>query len=279
MKKYIITIIVLILIILLSIGGYFAFSRAKTNTSNSTQMLKQKAIAEIEYLDNEIIEIMNKLNNISYSNYELINKEIDSREVTSENSTSSENSIDSTVVEFNNIITGNQDNIDWDDARGKLENMYDTWTSILIDLTTLNVNKDNLLKYNDLLDEIIVGLEKKDKITCLNKLTDLYNLIVLYTKDFAGDDQKVHVYTVKSNVLYAYANATQENWNKVREYVSNAKQEFNSIMNNQVNNVDNIDIINKAYILINELEEDGKNENKTIFYINYVNLIQELNNI
>ena len=30
---------------------------------------------------------------------------------------------------------------------------------------------------------------------------------------------------------------------------------------------------------INELEEDGKNENKTIFYINYVNLIQELNNI
>ena len=279
MKKYIITIIVLLAIILLSIGGYFAFSRAKINASNSTQMLKQKALAEIEYLNNEIIEIMNKLNNISYSNFDLINKEIDSSEVASENSTSSENFIDGTVVEFNNILTDNQDKIDWDDAKGKLENMYDTWTSILMDLTTLNVNKDNLLKYNDLLDEIIVGLEKKDKATCLNKLADLYNLIALYTKDFAGDDQKVHVYTVKSNVLYAYAAATQDNWDKIREYVSNAKQEFNSIMNNQVNNVANIDIVNKAYILINELEEDSKNENKSIFYINYLNLIQELNNI
>lgn len=80
-------------------------------------------------------------------------------------------------------------------------------------------------------------------------------------------------------MLYAYAAATQDNWDKIREYVSNAKQEFNSIMNNQVNNVANIDIVNKAYILINELEEDSKNENKSIFYINYLNLIQELNNI
>lgn len=279
MKKYIITIIVLFTIILLSIGGYFAYSKAKTGTSNSLETLSQKAMSEIEYLNNEIIEIMNKLNNISYSNFDLINKEVDASEASSENSTSSENSIDSTVVEFNNILTGDRDKVDWSDAKGKIENIYTTWTGVLMDLTTLNINKDNLLKYNNLLDEIIIAMEQKDKNTCLIKLADLYNLLTLYVKDFSSDTQKISVYTVKSNVLYAYATTRQDDWNKIGGYVTKAKQEFSNIMNNQINNASSIDTINKAYILINELEEDCKNKNKNIFYINYVNLIQELNNI
>ena len=51
------------------------------------------------------------------------------------------------------------------------------------------------------------------------------------------------------------------------------------MLNNQVNNMNNIDEINKSYILINELEEDSNNKNKNVFYVNYRNLMQELENI
>ena len=54
---------------------------------------------------------------------------------------------------------------------------------------------------------------------------------------------------------------------------------FGNIMNNQVNNINNIDSINKAYVLISGLKEDAVNKTGSIFYINYKNLMQELENM
>ena len=76
MKKYIVTIVFLLVLIGLFIGGYFIYSNAKTNESNSVDTLKAKCTSEIEYLSSNIILMMNELNNIFYENYKVINDEI-----------------------------------------------------------------------------------------------------------------------------------------------------------------------------------------------------------
>ena len=276
MKKYIITIIVLIIIIFLSIGVYFVYSNAKTNDSNSEEKLKEKCTSELKFLSTQTIEIMNELNNISYSNFEIINKEVPTSENAGQNTVSTENSIDSSIVEYSNILSKKGDKIDWDKIGKIVENVYGSWTNIMIDLTTINVNKDNLLKYNTLLDEIIKNIQDKDKGATLTNTADLYNLLYLYIKDFSNDARQVSIFYVKSNILYAYAIVEQENWDKMKDYVSVAKQELSNVLNNQIENISNIDVINKAYILINELEEDVNTKNKSIFFINYKNLMQEL---
>ena len=98
-------------------------------------------------------------------------------------------------------------------------------------------------------------------------------------KDCAPDREETKIYNVKSNILYAYSFVETDEWNTVKSYISNAKNEFSNILNNQVNNQNSIDEINKAYILINELEEDCNTQNKNVFYVNYRNLMQELENI
>ena len=110
-------------------------------------------------------------------------------------------------------------------------------------------------------------------------IADLDNLLTLYMKDFAADREETKIYNVKSNILYAYSFVETDEWNNVKTYVGNAKNEFSNILNNQVNNKNSIDEINKAYILINELEEDCNTQNKNVFYVNYRNLMQELENI
>ena len=40
-----------------------------------------------------------------------------------------------------------------------------------------------------------------------------------------------------------------------------------------------IDVINKSYILINELEQDSNDKSVNTFLVNYENLMQELQNI
>ncbi len=274
MKKYIITIVTLFAIILLSIGGYFLYSNAKTKESSSTTTLQAKSMSEINYLSTEIIEMMNGLNNISFSNFEIQNKTIEAE--SSGNETASENSIDTSVMQFDNILTSDNNDINWKDLKGRVENMYSTWTTVLIDLTTLNVNRDNLLKYNSLLDDIVLEMEKEDKKQTLIKLADLYQLLAQYVNDVSQDSTVKSIFATKSNVLYAYAMVGNEDWNKVREYVSTAKQEFSNNLTNPVENMANFDSMNKAYILLNELAEDSNREEEKIFYINYRSLIQEL---
>lgn len=279
MKKYIITIIILFAIILLSIGGYFIYANAKTNESNSLDMLKSKSISEIEFLSSDIITMMNEINNTSYSNFKVESKEIEMNDKSSQNSIDSQNVINTTQIVNDNILNNYKDSTDWTLLKSKIENMYSTWTTVMMDLTSLNVNKDNLLKYNDVLDKITKDFENEDKSSSLIHLADLYNLLESYIKDIGSDNQKVSLFIVESNILYAYSYIEQDNWNKVLEYIGRAKQEFSNIINNQINNVNNIDVINKSYILINELEKNANNKDKNIFYINYSNLMQELENI
>ncbi len=279
MKKYIITIIILFAIILLSIGGYFIYANAKTNESNSLDMLKSKSISEIEFLSSDIITMMNEINNISYSNFKVESKEIEMNDESLQNSVDTQNVINTTQIVNDNILNNYKDSTDWTFLKSKIENMYSTWTTVMMDLTSLNVNKDNLLKYNDVLDKITKDFENEDKSSSLIHLADLYNLLELYIKDIGPDNQKVSLFIVESNILYAYSYIEQDNWNKVLEYIGSAKQEFSNIINNQINNVNNIDVINKSYILINELEKNANNKDKNIFYINYSNLMQELENI
>ena len=176
-------------------------------------------------------------------------------------------------------MNNNDKDIDWNLIKSDIETMYSTWTTILMDLTTLNVNKDNLLKYNDTLGKIVDNLENKDKKSALVNLANLYNLLTLYIQEFSDDSSNKSLFIVKSNILYAYAYIETDDWDKVSDYVSKAKNEFANIVNGQVNNVSKIDKINKAYILINEVEKNTNDKNKNVFYVNYINLIQELENL
>ena len=189
------------------------------------------------------------------------------------------NTINSSNVELNSILSNNNDKVDWDLIKSDIETMYSTWTTVLMDLTTLNVNKDNLLKYNDTLGKIVDNLENEDKETALVNLADLYNLLTLYIQDFSDDNNNKSLFIVKSNILYAYAYIETDDWDKVNDYVSKAKTEFANIVNGQVYNVSKIDKINKAYILINEVEKNSNEKKKSVFYVNYINLIQELENL
>lgn len=280
MKKYIITIIVLLLIILLSICGYFVYANVKKKQGSSEDMLKEKALSEIEFLNTEIIDIMNELNNISYTNYKIINQDVNLSSGSSENKVqTSENSIDRSAIEYESALNENYEKIDWENVKETTENIYASWTTILIDLNTLNVNKDNLLKFNDLLDQTISAEENKNKELCLSSLANLYNLLALYLNDFSSDEQIKTIYSTKTNILYAYSVIDSEDWNKANEHIEKAKTEFNKIMNNQVNNLNSIDEVNKTYILINELSDDVKKQSKKTFFINYQEVMQEIDNI
>lgn len=297
MKKYIVTIIILFIIIFLSIGGFFVYANVKKNDSNNIQTLIDKGISEIEYLDSSIISIMNEINNISYSSYRIISEEIKSENSTSSsgsssnsesnssakdeksNSESQENTINNSQMITNSLLNKNNSEVNWTDLNSQLQEIYSSWPTIMMDLTILNVNKDNLLKFNSKLDEIVKHFENKDSKKALISLSELYDLVNIYIKDFSNDENQKAVFDVRARILSAYAYTESEDWTKASENITKAKEHFAIIANDQVNNINRIDVINKSYILINELEQDSKEKSIKTFLVNYENLMQELHNI
>lgn len=298
MKKYIITIAVILGVMLIMFGSYYIYSN--TSSQEDVDTLKSKADEEIKYLDSVIVSIMNKFNNITYANYKIVEEKATSQNQNQKNSSvksiesqegqsgennkdnSQGNSIENTITNINmdySSILVNSDNkkIEWNYIKKEIEKMYSTWTTVLIDLNALNVNNTNLLKYNSTLDDITQALENEDKKTSMIKLADLYSLLVSYIKEYSSNNKLIQLLDTKSNILYAYSLAEYEDkWSEMKNYTDKAQNVYNNIINNELKNNDSTNNINKAYVLLNEISKSTSKKDKNIFYINYKNLMKEL---
>ena len=87
-SKYLLTSLIVIFTILLATLMYIKFF--SNNKDNEYAILTEKAEGEVEYLDYTIIELMNKLNNISYSRYQVTIKEVNESEQLNNSSSNSE---------------------------------------------------------------------------------------------------------------------------------------------------------------------------------------------
>lgn len=300
MKKYVITISIIIGLLVVGIIGFLLYRNMNSNEPTK-EAIKSKANEEIKQLDTTITNLVNKFHHISYANYKLVETEVESNNSKDEESSNSssesssssgggsssggqnqgqekedtKNTIKTANMEPNSILTNNDENVEWNILKEEVELLYSTWPSILIDLNSLNVNKDNLLSFTNTLDELTQALEKEDKKTGLIKLADLYNLVSEYLKEYSDDNMMNNIFATRAYVIRTYALAEDNKWDEMKQNISNAKIEYTNVLNNLLN-TNNINSINRGYILLNEMEKNLNQENKDIFYINYKNLMQEL---
>ena len=86
-SKYLLIALIVIFTILLATLIYIKFF--SNNKDNEYAILAEKAEGEVKYLDYTIIELMNKLNNISYSRYQVTIKEVNESEQLNNSSSNS----------------------------------------------------------------------------------------------------------------------------------------------------------------------------------------------
>lgn len=289
--------------VILCIISIFILTGCSNNAS--TEDTKQKVAQELDYLDTKIISIINQLNNISLQNYEVTSKEVtlgqdksgggDSSK-TGEGSQSSEqkessnsqgqssgesqkSNITTTQMESNTILESDQNNIDWKTIKTEIEEISNTWGVILLDLSSLNVNNDDILGFSRTLDSSVLSIETENKIDTLKNLSSLYSYLPKYEQSISYSTSNQNVKQVKSNLLNAYSFVDQDNWVEVGTNINECAKNFQNILND-VNFVkDNEYKVNKTYILLNELQNSLEYKDKKLFYIKYKNLLESINTL
>ena len=201
-EKYVIGFVCFIIFLIVVFGTVVIYSSTKDNSSMSSKIEE-----ELSFVEHKLIEMMNSLNNISFDEVILSEEKgqkgssgsgdssssSDSskqdtsssekeQEKASQNSSqqSQEQEFSKYSINQKNVLTTEDTNIDWDFIKNSVENLYPTWTTIMIDLHSANVKNEDILGFSENLNSLIVYIGQEDKLKTISTLLNLYNYIPDY---------------------------------------------------------------------------------------------------
>lgn len=302
-SKYLLIVLIIIFVIMLGILVYVKFFYSENNKEYS--LLREKGEGEIIYLDTTIIDLLNKLNNISYSRYEVTIKQINegqqqsdsdsskqsggqnmqsgSSEETSSKDTGSASEVtnqsenkSSKLSQVDSLLNTDYNNIPWEEISYGIETIYTAIPTIKIDMKALNVSDEDLNNFGISLDGTAQSIKAKDKNGALTNLYNLYSFLPKFLSAFSNDESKLNIYYTKSNVLNSYVLANNDKWadmnssiNSAMDCITKAKNGGNILDTEQVS-------FEKAYNLLQELQSGISVEDKEIFYLKYKLTMEQL---
>ena len=313
-SKYLLTSLIVIFTILLATLIYIKFF--SNNKDNEYAILTEKVEGEVKYLDYTIIELMNKLNNISYSRYQVTIKEVnESEQQNSSSGNSSENGMQtqekgtnnqeeskadtsnsndnnsnksesesmneseartSRLAQVDSLLNSNYDDIPWNEISYGVETIYTSWPSISLDMKALNINDSDISSFSTTLDGIAQAVKVQDKNSTLINLYNLYTLLPKYLSYFSSNEYTINVYNTKAYVLSSYVSANSENWKDMNTNITNAINTLSKNMNSTNLNDTEKSTIEKSYVLLEELKRGVGLEDKEIFYLKYKLAMEQL---
>lgn len=297
MKKIIKYVLYFILIFML------LFILTGCSNQDDTNILKSKVKEEILYLDTNLVSILNLINNISYDNYKVSTKNIDSGQDNSnqeqqssgqegqssqsvsqeggesqsneQNSGSSSQTQSTMTMEKNGILTSRNLDINWNYLKEIIEELYSSWSTIALDMNALDINSESILSFTNALNDVTKSVKDENKKDTMNNLLSLYALLPKYCTGIS-DELFTNILNTKLEILNAYILVEDSNWDEINKRLDNAVKEYGNIINNVEINTRNQSGVSQTYILLKELQRSVDSKDADVFYINYKNLMQEI---
>ena len=311
-KKYLIIAGIAIVVIIIAIVGM----RKIMNNNTKESSINKKINNELDYLGPTTLSMINSLNNLNLEDVVKVrqtstnsgdnsqnnansssgdegknnSKTSDSQqqEDSSSNSKTDETSSTGTdtkntksfSLDDNSILLRDNTNVDWSALESEAENLFTAWSTIILDLNSLSISNEDILAYNSNLDSLLKALKDNDKANSAISLANLYSLNSKYINESSKNDESKKLAYIKSNVISAYSLVTAEKWEQVNQLLDQAEKGLLDVINTSGNTEERKQTkINKSYVMLKELIKTSNEKNAEIFYLKYINLIKELNNI
>lgn len=305
-KKYLILLICVVIVLSIVFGVVMVFSNSGDDTT------KDKIKEEVYYIETKLLGMINALNNIPFSNSVLLEQNTikgqeksnnsssgsssqgseeksQGEESSSSSSSSGGESSDSSKsggdtdytkynVQSKNILNLKENEIDWNYIKNTAQLLHTSWTTIMIDLHSLNIKNDDILSFSNNLDALILNIEREDKRTTLNSLASLYAIIPAYINQYSDDNYEENLAYTKAYIINSYVLLEDDKWEDMQAEVTKAQEYFNLVINS-INTKSSQIFVNKTYVLLNEIKNSINLKDKKLYYMKYKNLMENAMNI
>lgn len=269
---------------------------------------EEKALSEVEFLEEKLVKLTNQINNIEIKNYSVSVTEINKKESTEKNlsnetsnqgnsqssknesassggkgqseNTSGNNTTASieTQLKSSGILT-KSNQINWDEIKAEIEILYSSIPTITLDLYQMQVEQNDILSFNKEMDVLTQAVEQKNKEQTLKSLSNLYNFIPKFADKVTNNELiKIEIES-KSKLIQAYSKLDGKNWGEIGNDVKQATEVFTKLLANTNVNSNKQYTINKIYVMLNETQNAVNIQDENVFLIKYKNILEEMNDL
>lgn len=314
MKKYIIVLFISVTIFLLLLFSLVVFAGNKNQESKLEDKVTQEIDYLDKYLvsllgDFNGLNIENNLKEEKSSNLQIETEQTSVKNTTQDNQSNSNNNEISSQenvqsegssqgsstqgkqqnngnlnnqsnnnLRTNNSILANQGNYitNWESIQNQIEELYQTWNTISIDLHSLNVDGSSILAFSDFLNNSTQNIKNKDKEKSMDAIIKLYQLLPKYSESYNSNSKETNMLKIQCNVVTAYVNVSNEKWQDAKNQLIEASSQFTNLLNSVEQSFQNQTTVNQCYVLVNELNKAVGLKDKDIFFIEYQNLMEKM---
>ena len=239
------------------------------------EKLKEKNIAELQYLDDYLLVMLNNMNNISLKEYDMIVEESNENvnEISKEDDDTTNNSVNYEI--FSNMVLTNNKEFSWNTIKTQVERLNTSWPTILVDLQSENVDNNKLIEFSNTINTCVGFIKNEDKINTMQTLAKLYELIPEFMQLIEEDENSIAIAKTKKDVIYAYINIELDKWDDITNYLDMAIKDFEPVLNNSGESEKRYNI-EKVNILMQEFKNAVGNKDRDLLYMKYKDTMEEL---
>lgn len=209
------------------------------SSDNQETSIEEKNLAELEYLEDNIVLIMNKFIKDEYLDQ------------------------DTQTQKWDEILN---------DAR-KIENGMAT---TLVDLASLNIDTTEIAKLSTGINNMIIAIENQDETNFIVELNNIYALIPNYLSKYLNDTELIFKKQLKYYAISTYVGFRMGNVEMAKSQIAEAETRYSEKMKD-VNYVQNNEYnVNKVYILIQELKAAVESGSQELVRTKYLLLVDEM---
>lgn len=239
LKKSIIYIVIMSLILLTCTGC----SLKKTEENKS----KDKTLAEVNYIEDSLIKIINKYAKGEYSKEE-------------------------TVQNGTETIT----TIDWDSMLKDEKDLLESLDTVILDLSELDIKNEDVIKLSSEINNLIILTTEENISGVLYKIRDIYSLIPEYMKTFENDTDLINKKNIKRLVISCYSLVVDGKWEEAKAEALNLETKYKEMMNDLKYAENNSYNLNNIYVLVEEFKNSIGLENIELISLKYITLIEKI---
>lgn len=304
-NKIIFPVLVILSVIVITLSG--------CNNDTKNEDMKSKIERELDYLDTQIISILNDLNNISLQNYTVTPEEItlgedgssggsssggsssqsggssegsaqgsEQKQSTSQSQSASdtkESKITIMKMEPENVLSSDENDIDWNSIKNNIQTINESWGVVILDLSNMNVDNNDILNFSSTLDDCILSIKDEKKVDTLTNMAKLYSFIPKFERGISAENSTQNIKQVKSYIINAYSLVEKDDWTAIGTNITECEKTFKDITNDMEYMKDKEYKVNRTYVLIKELQNSLTYKDKKLFYVKYKNVMESINTL
>lgn len=224
-----------------------SFTGCSLSQNEEEKTIQDKTNEEIDFLQDEILTIINK-----YAKGEYYTSQGE------ENEEESDQSI-----------------LNWEEVGKNVTIFNETLDTIILDLSEVEISNDDLINFRNHINNISVAVSNEDRETLLAEVGTLYLYLPTLLEKYSNDNNKINIIKLKSLVASSYIYSELLDWENAKNSATLAENKYKEMMDD-VNYMREYSYnLNKIYVLLEEFKSAIDTEQIDLTKVKYINFIEK----